>query len=290
MQEHTGLDAETPVSMLIVSPSRPLSIVRMHRGRWGSRALLRNVYCRIHLRTESASGCFFLSRESSVDCAPSNDLGLRPRELARALRDLQPYSTPTNRLKKPGTRHTRSRHTSVQHNTSKPAIPQADARFRKHPRKKHMSGIASNGKPKPAIPDVDARFRKHLLKKQINGSKPKPANSHVDARFCDRPLKKHISGIAANSKSTPAIPRVNARVRKHQLETQVATHKLSKLKERPCTVMDRAETTDWMGKHHMIEVLKISPNPAVHGVGATLPRPGRLKPTASTTRLRLIAR
>ena len=60
-------------------------------------------------------------------------------------------------------------------------------------------------------------------------------------------LKKHISGITANSKSKPAIPHVDARFRKHQLQTQVASQYTSKLKERTRTALDRAESKNWMG-------------------------------------------
>ena len=60
-------------------------------------------------------------------------------------------------------------------------------------------------------------------------------------------LKKHISGITANSKSKPAIPHVDARFRKHQFQTQVVSQHISKLKERPRTVLDRAERKKWMG-------------------------------------------
>ena len=83
---------------------------------------------------------------------------------------------------------------------------------------KHISGIAAICKSRPAIPQADARFRKHLHRKRISGiaanSKSKPAIPQVDARFRRHAHKTHISDIAANSKSTPAIPHVDARFRK----------------------------------------------------------------------------
>ena len=72
--------------------------------------------------------------------------------------------------------------------------------------------------------------------------------THVDARFCRHQFEKH-SGIVAISKSTPAIPLVDAGLRKHQLETQVASQNIPKLKERPRTVLHRAETRDGMGNN-----------------------------------------
>ena len=69
---------------------------------------------------------------------------------------------------------------------AKPAIPHVDARCRKHPLKKHVSG----NKSRPAVPHVDARLRRHTLKEHISGSKSKPGIPHVDARSRKHPIKE----------------------------------------------------------------------------------------------------
>ena len=77
-----------------------------------------------------------------------------------------------------------------------------------------------------------------------------------------------VSGITANSKSKPASPLVDARVRKHQLETRVASQQIqAQGKTAHSTRSCRNYRLD--GKQHMIEVLKTSPNPAARGVEMT---------------------
>ena len=51
----------------------------------------------------------------------------------------------------------------------KPAMPHVDARYHKHPFKKHVN----SNKSRPTMPYVDARFRRHTLKEHINNSKVK---------------------------------------------------------------------------------------------------------------------
>ena len=175
--------------------------------------------------------------------------------------------------------HARDTH-QWQHNTSKPAIPHVDARFRKNLRQKHISGITASSKSKPAIPDVDARFRKHPLKKHISDSKSKPAISHVDARFCKQPLKKCISCIAANSESKPAI----LLGRRSVTQAHAGTNSRHNVQAQEKTAHSTGSRRNYRlnGKQHVIEVLKAGPNPAAHGVGTTSPRQGRRKATAST--------
>ena len=90
------------------------------------------------------------------------------------------------------------------------------------------SGIAANSKSKTAIP-------------------------HADDRFGKQTLTKHIGSITTNSKSTPAILHVDARFRKQQFQTHLGSQPLSKLKEGPRTVLDRAKRqfskTGWETKY-----------------------------------------
>ena len=127
--------------------------------------------------------------------------------------------------------------------------------------------VAANNKSKPAIPAVDARFRKHPLKKHISGSKSKQASSHVDAPFCNKtPHQRRRSKQHIKTSHSPCTRSTNSRHKWH--------HNISKLKERPRTALDHYRLD---GRQHMMEVLKPSPNPAAHGVGTTSPRQGRLK-------------
>ena len=110
------------------------------------------------------------------------------------------------------------------HNTSKPAIPNLDARFHKCPMETHISGSTPHQNQsrrsipqvptgdahqwhhwqhttsKPSIPHLDARFHKHPLetRRQWQHTTSSPAISHLDTRFHKRPLETHISGMTAH--------------------------------------------------------------------------------------------
>ena len=72
---------------------------------------------------------------------------------------------------------------------------------------------------KPAIPQANARFRKHTLKAkhQWRHSTIKPVIPHVGARFEKHPRRTHVGGSI-----TQAIPHVGARFHKHTLKANIS--------------------------------------------------------------------